>query len=74
MELIVFLFNCEKKNSPNGALTSLFLVLEQNVLLCSLEIPLFSSYELTCLNVFEFILSEKTNLGKIRFYNPQMDQ
>ena len=38
------------------------LVQEQTVLLCSLEIPLFSSCDLTCLNFFEFILPKEKKI------------
>ena len=50
------------------------LVQIKTALPCSLEIPLFSFCDLTCLNFFEFILPKKKNPGKIWFYNPQIDQ
>ena len=60
-ELLVFFFNCEKTFAKWHVYFS-FLVQEQTVLLCSLEIPLFSSCDLTCLNFFEFILPKEKKI------------
>ena len=70
-KLLVFFFNCEKKFAKWDVYFSL-LMQEQTVLLCSLEILLFSSCDLTCLNFFEFILPKEKYPDKIWFYNPQV--
>ena len=78
-QLLVFFLNCGKKFAKWHVYFSL-LVQEQTFLLCSLEIPLFSSCDLKCLNFFEFTLPQQKNLkkrktpGKMWFYNPQRDQ
>ena len=53
-----FLLQMRKKFAKWHVYFSL-LVQEQTVLLCSLEIPLFSSCDLTCFSFFEFILPKK---------------
>ena len=51
-----------KKNLAKWHVHFSLLVQEQTVLLCSLEIPLFSSCDLTCLNFFEFILPKEKKI------------
>ena len=54
-EITCFFISCEKKNSRIDMFTS-------RSLLRSLEIPLFSSCDLTCLNFFEFILPKEKKI------------
>ena len=72
----LFFSSSAKKNFAKWHVYFSLLVQEPTVLLCSLEIPLVSSYDLTRLNLFELILPKKKtkNSGKIWFYNPQMPQ
>ena len=60
-KLLVFSSAAKKKIVKWHVYFSL-LVQEQTVLLCSLEIPLFSSCDLTCLNLFEFILPKEKKI------------
>ena len=57
-QLLVFFLNCGKKFAKWHVYFSV-LVQEQTFLLCSLEIPLFSSCDLKCLNLFEFTLPQQ---------------
>ena len=65
---IKYFFSSIAKIKKNRKMACLLfsLVHEQTVLLCFLEIPLFFSFGLTCLNFFEFILQEKV-LAKFGF-------
>ena len=57
-----------KKNLAKWHVHFSLLVQEQTVLLCSLEIPLFSSCDLTCLNLFELILPKKKKKNQAKFF------
>ena len=58
----LFFHQLRKKKFAKRHVYFSLLVQQQTVLLRSLEIPLFSSCDLTCLNFFEFILPKEKKI------------